>query len=113
VGQFSLVSKGVIPKARAFTISINNLRRKRFLGSARPHKLLKWKNARFVSGHRFSDAVTASKSDAPSGAAEKLGAPLILGGAALPHCMKGSRLDSRAAWARHHTSDVDPAPAFS
>jgi hypothetical protein len=30
------------------------------------------KNARFVSGHRFSDAVTAAKSFAPSQDAEKM-----------------------------------------
>src|ERR1019366_6388743 len=31
------------------------------------------KNSGFVSAHRFSDAVSSSKSDAPLGAAEKLG----------------------------------------
>jgi hypothetical protein len=29
------------------------------------------KNSRFVSGHRFSDAVNASKSDAPLGAGHR------------------------------------------
>jgi hypothetical protein len=39
--------------------------RQRFLKGARLHRLLK--NSRFVSAHRFSDAVTAAKSVAPSG----------------------------------------------
>jgi hypothetical protein len=48
-------------------VSPKSVFQKCLLERARLHRLLK--NARFVSGHHFSDAVTAAKSIAPSGSA--------------------------------------------